>query len=368
MPGSTDFIWFGTGGEPNVQDQADYAASSAVSIGFVSGIAQSAPINKALRQGTFGSAVLGTFIGVTLGIDQADDGNLTNAVTNFQNALLGFLQASQGARKVYNGNPNGNVAGNAGSVGPPAIFADICEDVSTGHLWVCVTSGNAASAVWNLGASSGITSLTAGTGLTGGTITTTGTIALATATTSQLGGVKVDGTSITISAGVISAASAGGNVVGPNPTVAGDFAVWNNTSGTLLKDVAAATASQIWVGTDNGSPVTSSGLAAASAFQVLADASTTPWAMGSGYMAKWTLGGNRTLGAPTGAIIGRTYSLLVYQPASGGPCTVTWPTSFDWGGAGAPSLSTGASVRDRVDLLCETTSPLKFSASFWPGS
>ena len=58
-----------------------------------------------------------------------------------------------------------------------------------------------------------VTSVTAGPGLNGGTITTSGTISLRIASTSQLGGVAVDGTSIIISpTGVISSLSASGTL------------------------------------------------------------------------------------------------------------------------------------------------------------
>lgn len=75
---------------------------------------------------------------------------------------------------TFAGNPNGNVAGNAG---------DFVIDTTDGNeLWYCATSGTATTATWTLsagGSGSGVTSITAGTGLSGGTITTTGTIALA---------------------------------------------------------------------------------------------------------------------------------------------------------------------------------------------
>jgi hypothetical protein len=366
MTASTDFVPFATAAGANVQDQADYAAAGYTATGFQSGIAQSAPVNKALRQSTFTAAAFWNFIIGLSATSQPDDGNIINAVANIDAAFDALIAQQNGHFYTYAGNPNGFVAGIAGVAGvsPP----DLCEDTTTGHLWVCTTTGNAAAAVWSLGAAAGVTSITAGAGLSGGTITSTGTIALGTATTSVLGGVKVDGTSITISGGVISSTNAGGNMVGPSPTVVGDFVAWNNTSGTLTKDVAAATASQIWVGTDNGSPVTSLSLKSAMVNQTLTDASSTSWAMASGQNAKWTLGGNRTLAAPTGALEGATYSLKVYQPSSGGPCTVTWPTSFDWLGAGVPTLSTTASVRDVVYLECETTSPLKFIATFAKGS
>lgn len=366
MPATTDFVPFATGGGANVTDQASYAASGYVATGFQSGIAQSAQVNKALRQSTFGVAALMNFVIAETGVSQPDDGNLSFAATNITNAVKAVVAQQNGHLYTFAGNPNTNVAGIAGVAGvsPP----DICEDTTNGHLWVCTTTGNAASAVWALGAAAGVTSIVAGAGLTGGTITSTGTIALGTATTSVLGGVKVDGTSITISSGVISSTNAGGNVVGPSPTVVGDFAVWNNTSGTLTKDVAAATASQIWVGTDNGSPVTSLSMKAASAFQTLADAATTPWNMALGFSAKWTLGGNRTLSTPTNPIEGRTYSLMVYQPSSGGPCTVTWPASFNWGGPGAPTLSSAANIGDLISILCEDASTPKFRCAAIKGS
>ncbi|MDR3513792.1 MAG: hypothetical protein P4L73_19315 [Caulobacteraceae bacterium] len=140
---------------------------------------------------------------------------------------------------------------------------------------------------------------------------------------------------------------------------------------TLIASVAAtaATAAQIQAGTVSGAFATPAGLAGASAPQTLADAATTGWDMSAGFNAKWTLGGNRTLAAPTNSILGRTYMLAVKQPTSGGPYTVTWPSAFDWGGAGAPALSTTASARDAISLYCETAgSTPKFIASFWSGT
>lgn len=372
MVATTDFLPFATAGGANVMAQADYAAAGFVSTGFTAGIAQSAQVNKAIRQATFGVATLMNFVITATGVNQPDDGNLSFAVTNLTNAIKAVISGQSGNLYTFAGNPNTHVAGIAGVAGvsPP----DQCEDTVTGHMWVCLTSGNAASAVWVLSAAAGVTSVTSGTGLqvgaggTGTSITSTGTLNLLTASTTVLGGVKVDGTSITIAAGVISSTNAGGNVVGPSPTVVGDFAVWNNTSGTLLKDVAAATAAQIWVGSDNGSPVTSLSMKTASAFQTLTDLATTAWNMAAGFSAKWTLGGNRTLGTPTNPIEGRTYSLMVYQPSAGGPCTVTWPASFNWGGPGAPTLSSAANIGDLISILCEDASTPKFRCAAIKGS
>ncbi len=48
-------------------------------------------------------------------------------------------------RKVYNGNPNGHVAGTAGSSG---VLPTECWDYANSVLYVCTTTGNAATAVW----------------------------------------------------------------------------------------------------------------------------------------------------------------------------------------------------------------------------
>lgn len=47
---------------------------------------------------------------------------------------------------VYNGDPNGFVAGNAGSVGGSG--ASLVYDITNERLYVCITTGNAAAAVW----------------------------------------------------------------------------------------------------------------------------------------------------------------------------------------------------------------------------
>lgn len=366
--GTTDFEPFATAPGANVLDQADWAALPALQTGFSAGIANSGQLNKAWRQGLFGSATLFNWIISQIAVNQADDGNLANAVSNLNAALTTLIAAQNGHFFSFNGNPNTHVAGTAGVAGvsPP----DLCEDTSTGHLWVCTTSGNAGAAVWSLGASSGVTQVTAGTGLSGGNITSTGTIALTIAgnSTGAIGGVKVDGSSITINGnGTISSTNAGGSINPSGNVTTNDFAVWASGVGTTLKDVPAANLTQICTGTDNFSPTTSLSLAIASAWQTLTDSSTTAWDLTKGFNARWTLGGNRTLGAPSSPIDGRTYLLRVIQPGSGGPCTVTWPASFFWGGAGAPSLSSGAGVADLVSLVYDSAAS-QFVASFNRGS
>jgi hypothetical protein len=160
-------------------------------------------------------------------------------------------------------------------------------------------------------------------------------------------------------------------LIGPSSTTAGDFAAWNSTTGSALKDVAAASASQIWTGTDNGSPVTSLGLANASLEDALGDASTVNWNMDNGFNANLLMtsavGATRTFAAPTNSILGRTYFCRFIQPASGGPCSVNFASCFDFGSAGAPVFNTAANKRDAVSFYCESTSPLSFVSTFFKG-
>lgn len=87
------------------------------------------------------------------------------------------------------------LAGNAGVAG------QVLTSQGAGSIPVWASGG---------GGGGGISAITAGTGLSGGTITTTGTISLNVASTTALGGVIVDGTTVIINgSGVISAIGGG---------------------------------------------------------------------------------------------------------------------------------------------------------------
>ena len=76
---ANDFLPFGTGGGANVLSQAAWAALSARSAGFSSGVAPSAAVNKALRQAAFMSAVLAQTMEDVLAQDMLDDGDVSAA-------------------------------------------------------------------------------------------------------------------------------------------------------------------------------------------------------------------------------------------------------------------------------------------------
>ena len=88
--------------------------------------------------------------------------------------------------------------------------------------------------------------------------------------------------------------------------------------------------------------------------QTLTDGATVSWNMNSGGAATLTLGGNRTISAPTNLQDGATYYLILKQDATGSR-TVTWNAVFKWAGGTAPTLSTGANAIDLLTFVSDGT-------------
>ena len=110
-------------------------------------------------------------------------------ITAVQCVELDYVKLNNSS--AYNGYQWPNADGGPGQV--------LVTDGSGGLSWLTITSGGSLGNVSFVGT---------GTGLSGGPITTVGTINLLPATTTTLGGVIPDGTTITVSpAGVISAGS-----------------------------------------------------------------------------------------------------------------------------------------------------------------
>lgn len=96
---TNNFKAFGTAASANVTSQADYEALAALLTGFQSGKASSAQINKALRQSSTMSAVIGQFI-ANSGSDALDNGDVTGLVTKLINALITNLRLGAGAPAI----------------------------------------------------------------------------------------------------------------------------------------------------------------------------------------------------------------------------------------------------------------------------
>lgn len=87
MP-QNDFLPWGIGVGANVEDQADYAASDELSVGYAVGQSPPSPsFNKALRQSSAMAALLASVIVAITGLNMVDDGNTATQLANFM-ALL----------------------------------------------------------------------------------------------------------------------------------------------------------------------------------------------------------------------------------------------------------------------------------------
>lgn len=173
--------------------------------------------------------------------------------------------------------------------------------------------------------------------------------------------VKKDGS--TAFTGVQSGVDPDGGATGQQLTTAAWVIAFVASAVAAIK----ASASAIWAGTSDALFTTPKNIADSHAFQTLTDSSTISWNMASGYNAKVTLGGNRTLGAPTNSIEGRTYMLRVIQ-SSPGTRTLAFNSCFDFGEAGAPTITTGTGKHCMIVATCVDSSTPKFATSFWPGA
>ena len=77
----------------------------------------------------------------------------------------------------------------------------------------------------------------------------------------------------------------------------------------------------------------------------LTDGATIDWAVNTSPVAKVTLGGNRTLNAPTGSASGQFISLVVIQDGTGSR-TLTWNAVYEFASDTAPALTTTANLGD----------------------
>ena len=77
----------------------------------------------------------------------------------------------------------------------------------------------------------------------------------------------------------------------------------------------------------------------------LTDGATVSWDASTADVAKVTLGGNRTLAAPTNGTTGQFISLLIIQDGTGSR-TLTWNAVFEFKDDTAPTLTTTASKGD----------------------
>lgn len=124
--------------------------------------------------------------------------------------------------------------------------------------------------------------------------------------------------------------------------------------------VPFASAAELRALTETAKAITPAVVAAAATYTALTDAATIAIDMSLGPNFVVTLGGNRTLGAPTNAKPGMTGLILVKQPSSGGPRTLAYNAAWLPFGA-TPQLSVGANAVDLISYVVETSSKIRFT-------
>lgn len=78
-----------------------------------------------------------------------------------------------------------------------------------------------------------------------------------------------------------------------------------------------------------------------------------------------TLGGNRTLGNPTGLVVGQSGSIFVNQDGTGSR-TLAYSSFWDFPNGAAPTLSTAINAADRIDYIVRTSTSIQavFTAAY----
>jgi hypothetical protein len=90
----------------------------------------------------------------------------------------------------------------------------------------------------------------------------------------------------------------------------------------------------------------------------LTDAATIAVNMATSCNFTVTLGGNRTLGNPTGMVTGQTGSIFVVQDATGSR-TLAYSSNWDFPNGSAPTLTTTANAVDRLDYIVRSATSIQ---------
>ena len=137
-----------------------------------------------------------------------------------------------------------------------------------------------------------------------------------------------------------------------------EFATTANGSGAVTERMRIDSSGNVGIGT--ASPIASLDVSgsyhlgkANQLAQTLTDAATVTWDTSLGQIATVTLGGSRTMAAPTNLKVG-TYILSVIQGGSGS-YTLTWNGVFKWPAGVAPTLTTTVGARDVMSFFSDGT-------------
>ena len=125
--------------------------------------------------------------------------------------------------------------------------------------------------------------------------------------------------------------------------------------------IAAASAANYWAATAN-KVLTADGVNATGALTALTDAATVAVDMSLGVNFSLTIGGNRTLGAPSNTQVGRSGCIYVTQDGTGSR-TLAYNGVYKFAGGSAPVLSTAAGAIDRLTYFVRSASLIDIDIS-----
>jgi hypothetical protein len=132
-------------------------------------------------------------------------------------------------------------------------------------------------------------------------------------------------------------------------TVGSSANSWSNVVGLSANSYAVTTFAPVISPTFSGTVTFNANISN----QTLTDGTTINWDVSQGAVASVTLGGNRTMAAPTNLKVG-TYILHVYQDGSGGR-NLTWNSIFKWPAGIVPTLTQTAGRHDMFSFVSDGT-------------
>lgn len=146
------------------------------------------------------------------------------------------------------------------------------------------------------------------------------------------------------------------------PTATFAYMLWADTGNALIKQRNAADSA--WITIANiGSTLAE--IATAQTFSKRQSGSITGLTDGASIAVDMslnnhfsvTIAGNRTLVNPSNIVAGTSGSFFITQDGTGSR-TLSYGTYYDFGGGTAPTLTTTAGAKDRIDYIARTTTSL----------
>jgi hypothetical protein len=328
----------------STQNVTTFGTTLYVTTGGNVGISNSAPTHKLRVDGTTSLA------GAVTDITTLAGGNTT--ITGFANVSVSVNSAALTVGSSFIANTTG--AYHTGIINSVSFTVGTSTIANSTGVYTGVVNGSSITV--------GTSTIANSTGVYTGVVNATSVNAA-----SHTVGTSTIANSTGVYTGVVNATSvnAASHTVGTN-TIANSTGVYTgvvnatsvNSSAFTVGSTFIANATNVGIGTN--SPATTldvSGtvsIAKANVLsQTLSDAATISWDTSLGQVATVTLGGNRTMAAPTNIKIG-TYILHVIQDGSGNR-TLSWNSVFKWPAGVAPTLTTTASRRDLFSFVCDGT-------------